>query len=468
MFAVAVGGLMIPATPRRALAADATAPRLASSEGRASARAHPKLPWRNVRVGRELTFGHQLKCTASCNLSLAGEATLGLEAGAMIRPEGPQFTRFPEDVTARRVEALSVDDGVVHLVRPQDDGSATVVRLPSGAKIALRSGELTVHALDGRGAIDLRSGTALIRAERTWAPIAPGLYDASPHGLTERAPVASASWEPKDPHHRPVAVATDLPEGQVSMSWERDRTRSKQRLVVRDEDGGVVADRAVDPATAHATLMLREGRYRAHLYVADEDGIWSRPSPPLPLRVVRLALPAGGIHAEADTFVVPDDATLRLLGAEGIEVAMGRGGFLPARRELRVPDANVSVMKLRVAGAPATESRFYLEQRELRAQITLGPSSPVWPQDAVAAEVRLVDPSGRVDVDGVKPRFRVRVGADDIPTHFTFNGQRWHGRIPGRHLRQPQLLELTVEDEVGQAIGQAFLEVVAHKDERSR
>ena len=155
-----------------------------------------------------------------------------------------------------------------------------------------------------------------------------------------------------------------------------------------------------------------------------------------------------------------------MLGAKGVEVAVGRGGFLPARRELSVPDANVSVLRLRVAGESDTESRFYVERRELRAQITLGPSSPVWPEDDVAAEVRLVDPSGRVDVDGVKPRFRVRVGADDIPTHFTFNGERWQGRIVGRHLRKPQLLELTVVDEVGHSIGHAFLEVVTHRKGR--
>lgn len=464
LFAIAVGSVITPSAVGEAVAAEANAPRLSSSDGRAQARAHPKLPWRDARVGRDLTFGHQLRCEAACELALAGAATLALEPGASIRPEGPQFTRFVGDAAARRVDVVSVDGGVAHLSRPRDDGSATVIALPSGVRIALRSGELTAHGLEGRGVVDLRSGTALYRSGNVWTPMVPGLYDATATGLAERAAVVPAQWTPKGPHHRPVAIATDEPEGEVAMSWERDERRRKQRLIVRDEAGEVVADRAVDPAVAHARVILGEGRYTARLMVSDEDGIWSHPSAPLPLRVVRLALPPGGIHVEADTFVVPDDATFRMLGSDGVEVAVGRGGFLPARRELQLPDANLSVLRLRVAGEPATESRFFIERRELRARITLGPSSPVWPQDVVAAEVELVDPSGRVDVDGVKPRFRVRVGADDIPTHFTFNGKHWHGRIHGRALSKPQLLELTVEDEVGQAIGQAFLEVVTHRE----
>ena len=466
LLAMAVGTLASPSATAEARAAEPAAPRLTSSEGQAAVRAHPQLPWRALSIGREVTFGHQLRCAGACELALAGAATLSLEGGATIRPAGPQFTRFAGDTAARRVDVLSIDQGVAVLARPHDDASATVVVLPSGVRIALRKGELRAHGLERRGVVDLRSGSALVRSGSAWTPMTPGLYDATPQGLTERGAVIPARWDPKAPHHRPVAIATDEPEGQVSMSWERHAARKKQRLIVIDDDDAVVADRAIDPGAAHASFTLREGSYTARLLVADEDGIWSRPSVPLPLRVVRLALPPGGIHAEADTFVLPDDATLRMLGAKGVEVAVGRGGFLPARRELNVSDASVSVLRLRVAGAPATESRFYVEKRELRAQITLGPSSPVWPEDEVAAEVTLVDPSGRVDVDGVKPRFRVRVGADDIPTHFTFNGKRWHGRIPGRRLRQPQLLELTVQDDVGQAIGHAFLEVVTHRSSR--
>lgn len=465
-FALAVGALVVSSASGHARAAEAQAPRLAASEGDAAVRSHPKLAWRAIRVGREVTFGHQLRCSGACRLTLAGSATLDLEAGAVIRPEGPQFTRFPGDDAARRVDVLSVDTGVTHLIRAHDDGSATVMVLPSGVRVALRSGELTAHGLERRAVVDLRAGSALVRSGSSWTAMPPGLYDATSRGLMERGPVAPARWDPASSKHRPVGIATDEPEGQVAVSWERNASRTKQRLTVVDDAGEVVAERAIDPSTAHASLTLDEGRYTAQVVVADEDGIWSRPSAPLPLRVVRLALPPGGIHAEADTFVLPDDATLRMLGAKGVEVAVGRGGFLPARRELSVPDANVSVLRLRVAGESDTESRFYVERRELRAQITLGPSSPVWPEDDVAAEVRLVDPSGRVDVDGVKPRFRVRVGADDIPTHFTFNGERWQGRIVGRHLRKPQLLELTVVDEVGHSIGHAFLEVVTHRKGR--
>ena len=154
-FALAVGALVVSSASGHARAAEAQAPRLAASEGDAAVRSHPKLAWRAIRVGREVTFGHQLRCSGACRLTLAGSATLDLEAGAVIRPEGPQFTRFPGDDAARRVDVLSVDTGVTHLIRAHDDGSATVMVLPSGVRVALRSGELTAHGLERRAVVDL-------------------------------------------------------------------------------------------------------------------------------------------------------------------------------------------------------------------------------------------------------------------------------------------------------------------------
>jgi hypothetical protein len=150
-----------------------------------------------------------------------------------------------------------------------------------------------------------------------------------------------------------------------------------------------------------------------------------------------------------------------MLDPDGLEVAMQTRSFSRARRDLNFSASRSATLRVRLTGRPDTASELRLEKRALRAAVQLTPVLPVWPDDSVAAKVRLVDPSGRTNPASIKPRIRVTVGNRAVPTSWSLDGGVWRAKIHGQTLPGPQVLRIEVDDENGVRLGENFVELVA-------
>ncbi|MCA9621444.1 MAG: fibronectin type III domain-containing protein [Myxococcales bacterium] len=462
-WAALVLAFVLVALPTSKAAAASQDPLVAQSGGAVRFRAHPKLPWKNAAVPSRLKVGSFVECEHGCQIVFSG-GTATLDPGASILVEGPRFLRFPADEEATRCDALSVIDGAVRLNRPEGSAGPLVVTTTGEHRLAIHEGATEVRLLAGRTVIAVESGRTLLARGPLWEEVSSSrIVEISPSGvLSHRSRAAAPRWDLQSPHHRPIGIATETPEADVAVSWSTPADATTQELTVARDKGfaQVVARVRVPLDRHHATVALREGTYYAHVKATDRDGTWSPPSPPATLRVARIALPESGFVTAGGTIVIAEGTSLRLIGTQGLEAAIGNGNMLPARRDIVVPGQDPQWLRLRLAGEAASESRYLVEKRELRAEVTLGPKAPVWPVEMVEARVRLRDPSGRVDPTKVRPRFTVTVGQREVDAHFTYNGDVWHARIHGKPIRGPQLLQLVVDDGAGHVLGKGYLEVV--------
>lgn len=432
---------------------------LRRAEG-AAVRFHAKLPWKPVDAG-PVKIGATLRCTDACELglslggavSIAGEATLGLEP--------PRFAKVG-DAVARKVDALRIDAGRATVAH---GGDAPILIVAGGSEIVLRSGQLEVVAGETRVAVAVGDATAARRDGRDWHALPAGRIVALEGAqVTDRPLPGAPTWRTSQGAHQPLGLAADRPEGAVRLAWSPGAQAQSIRVEIAEDAAfsRIVHRDTVAAGTGSVAVSLREGAYHARLAATDRDGFASAPGPAMPLRVVRVALPDGGLIPEPGTVVLPAGSALRLLSIDGLEMSLGGRGFVPAARDIPMADTR-GQLRLRVRGVAASESAFTLEPRALRAAIEMTPFAPIWPRDTVEVKVELRDPRGHHDLDRIAPRLRVHLENEEILVTWQKQGSVHRARIHGRRIDGPRLLRVQVEDAAGRSLGESLVEVVASR-----
>ena len=423
----------------------------------ASVRFHAKLPWRDVEAGR-VKLGAQLRCGGTCEVALSSGNLAVFGDGSEIGLEPPRFVKTDAPV-ARKVDAVRLDRGRVAVTRR---GTPTVI-VAGGVELLLHDGSVEAVVGDARVALSTGDATIARRVGRGWETLAAGqIVVIEGDRVEERALPSAPRWRLDRASHQPLGLAADGPEGAVSLAWQPAPQVEAMRLEVAEDAAFTrrVRDLRVPAAEGRAVLRLREGNYHARLAAVDRDGFVSPPSATMPLRVLRVALPDGGLVPEPGTVVLPAGSALRLLSVDGLEMSLGGHGFVPATREIALAQGRVE-LRLRVKETLATESAFTLEPRALKAAITMAPFAPIWPTDTVEIRVELRDPRGRHDLDRVEPRFRVHLENEEIFVTWSRKGGVHHARIHGRRIDGPSLLRVQVEDAAGRSLGENLVEIVS-------
>jgi hypothetical protein len=335
--------------------------------------------------------------------------------------------------------------------------------LAGSSELLLEEGSVEAVVRGGRIALATGEATIARRVGRVWEALSPGRIVVVEGGELKERTLPAPPIVRSDSPSQPIGLAADDPEGAVSLAWRPAAPEVELMRLEVAEDAAfarMIHDATVPAGEGKASLRLREGSYHARIAAVDRDGFTSAPSPSIPLRILRVALPDGGLVPEPGTVVLPAGSALRLLSIDGLEMSIGGRGFVPAAREIHLGEGR-GELRLRVRNVPATESAFTLEPRALKAAITMAPYAPIWPTDTVEVRVELRDPGGRHDLDRVEPRLRVHLEDEELFVTWTKKGGVHQARIHGRRIDGPSLLRVQVEDAAGRPLGKNLVEIVS-------
>lgn len=260
------------------------------------------------------------------------------------------------------------------------------------------------------------------------------------------------------------------------LAWEPVPRADGYRIEIATDPAMThVVERAYVPGSAephHASNLPATQRYFAHVRAVTNAGIVGMWSAPRAMRLLHFELPPDGIVANDGTIVLASGTSLRLQGADGLEVAYESADSLSHRLEVPLywshftgplragEEMPIRIVHLRDPEAPAAgETELVLSRRELKARVSLSPSRARWPLDPVDARVDVVDPSGHVDANRAGVVIETMLDLTPLPVRWEHTGSRWTGHINPRLIADPSVLRVIVKDGLGAELGRGFLEL---------
>lgn len=253
------------------------------------------------------------------------------------------------------------------------------------------------------------------------------------------------------------------PGGAIAISgfaFEKVPAAKRYELRLRAKDGsgeqllGVVGDTRL----SEPFKPVAPGEYLIAARSVDSEGIAGTWSGSEMVRVVGVTLPPGGYAAGGDIFIGKGQQVF-FSNTEGLEMTYeGAGRYVPASQAVSLYRGEITVVSFRVPGSLFPTSAR-LRPRSLYAQVVIGPSRAVWPNDPVQIVVELKTKSGQAVPDWVELKPEVRLGIEPIEVSFTRQGSRLLGIVPPTDKPGPWVLRVEVKDQFGALLGRDFLEI---------
>lgn len=451
--------------------------------GHGEARAAPNAPWRPLGEGEMVPHRGELRSgEATLRVQLARGATIELAPGTVVA----LFDRLELGlVGVGKIDATRVDlrGGEVTVTAPfvdsPRDRAPVLVQSDGGVFALCIDGSLLVRALSSRRG-DLLGGLAVASYEGEAQYASHGGFRALSAGEAimlhagQTAPPPHAiclgpAWrreegaEPTGP--LAVVTASDATAALSLRFGPVDGASSYDLEIARDETFASVLTRGHAPATTSVitTPQLAPGRYFARMRARGSEGLPGFPGPTRPLRVALAALPPGG-SGEGNTVVLPSGRTLTWDDPTGLEVSLGRVGFIRAATGFGLYHDEPTVARVRLLGERSFVPLALLPSA-VSAVIEMGPKWAVWPTIPVEIEVRLVDARAAApDAEAVRfdPRLRVTVNLVEVPVAWRREGNLFRATVQRpTGMGGPWVVRVEASDPQNNPIGRGFLEVIA-------
>ncbi len=341
---------------------------------------------------------------------------------------------------------------------PRDAESAIVLSAPHGVTAIVQSGAVRARTDSAQTAVVNDRGMTTVGAGG-FRQLAPGKVLVQRTGKAELRDLASAPVAARA--GRLILVAGGKPAKGTEVAWDPVANAVGYRVEVQRTGGELTRSERTAP-----TLELggySPGAYQVNVRTLDPSGLESSAALQVPLRVVGLELPPGSELDASGAVRIGTTQKLRLLAAEGLEVAFGNSSlFAPAPAHLGVYKNAPTRARFRIPGSEA-RAELRLVPVALRAQIEFSPRAPIWPKDPVGITVKVVDGQGRPAAAPVKAR--VLLGVEDLRVPFAKRGQHLAARVPPRSGKGPWVLRVEVQDPHGGWLGREFVEVASVRPE---
>jgi hypothetical protein len=453
--------------------------------GRGEARPSPDAPWRPLVAGAMVPRQGELRAgDAPLRLQLARGATVELAPGAVVALFGHLELGL---MGIGKIDAARLDlrGGEITVTSPfvdapkdrapvlvQGDGAVfalciegSMVARAKGTRRGDPLGGLAVASYEGESQYASRSGFRPLPAGAA-VELHPGQAPAPPRAMS-----VGPAWrreegaEPTGP--LAVVSASDATAALALRFGAIEGASSYDLEIARDEAFASVFTGSHAPAgaTLVTTPQLAPGRYFARMRARGAEGLPGFPGPTRPLRVALAALPPGG-SVDGATLGLPSGQSLTWDDPTGLEVSIGRVGFMRAAPSLGLYHDAPTVARVRLLGersfVPLT-----LVPNAVTAEIELGPKWAVWPSIPVEVEVRLVSSrpnASALDTQRFEPKLHVTVNLAEVPVTWRREGNRIHATI-ARPVGSagPWIVRVEASDPHGNPIGRGFLEVIAQR-----
>jgi hypothetical protein len=453
--------------------------------GHGEARAAPNAPWRALDQGAPVPRHGEVRAgNEMLRLQLPRGATVELAPGTAIAV----FDHLELALLgAGRIDAARIDlrSGELTIIAPFGesplDRSPVLVQSEGGMFALCIEGTLVVRAL-GTRRDDPPSGLAVAAYE--------GESRYASHGgfrpLIGGEAIELRAGQPTPPPHAiclgpawrreegveptgPLAVVTERgATAALALRFGPVEGASAYDLeIARDERFASVFARGRAPATTSVitTPQLAPGRYFARLLARGVEGLPGFPGPTRPLRVAFAALPPGGSAAGA-TLTLPSGRALTWDDPTGLEVSLGRIGFVHAATSLGLVHEAPTVARVRLLGERGFVA-LALAPSAVSAVIEVGPKWAVWPTIPVDIAVRLVSARRGPPSDELaqfEPKLHVTVNLVELPVTWRREANLLRATLSRPvGTAGPWVVRVEATDPQDNPIGRGFLEVVASR-----
>jgi hypothetical protein len=395
--------------------------------------------------------------SSGAEYQLPSRIRLSLAPGASVRifrePQQLQLTPGNETNTY----SFALLRGRVDVSVPATSKSAVLCRMgPLSAVIG--TGQASMLATGERATVASVAGDVRTLLSVGWQALPPGTV-ARFGGGRSGSPEPMIAAPRLSPGQR-LWLSSGGPIAISGFAFEKVPAAARYQLLLRAKDGSgeqlldvVGATRLSEPFTP-----ISPGEYLIAARSVDAEGIASTWSSSETVRIIGVTLPPGGYSADGEFFVGKGQHVL-FSHTEGLEMTYeGSGRYIRASQAVPLYRDETTVVSFRVPGSSFSTSAR-LRRRSLYAQVEIGPSRAVWPDDPVQIVVELKSRNGQAIPDWLEPKLEVRLGIEPIAVSFTRRGSRLVGTVPPPNQPGPWVLRVEVKDQFGASLGRDFLEI---------
>jgi hypothetical protein len=449
--------------------------------------------WRDMSTADVLSSGVSVQAAPDqpLEMNLPDGVTVTLEPSALA--QWMPAAKLPSEINRwTRGYHLVLEEGELEVRMPAaaKGAHAFLVSTKAGTLTDWR-GQLHVRVHGDSAAAAIYEGALVVGSNGQGFPVYDGAGILMRRGINPdktRGIPATPQWEARSGG---FLMQSEDSRGTINLAWQPVSSAASYRVEVGTDAAMVrIVDRTTTTELHYSTTQpSAAGRYWAHVRAVGLEGIVGAWSSPQLIRVLRYQMPEGAIVAHDGAIVLPDGGSLVFPDPEGLEVAFenvsltdsmiatrARGAYGPelgttvVRREptlywsglgtsVRLSDsAPMRLVHLRdpLSGA---ETRLVLVRRQLRADVHLSPSNARWPRDYIGVQIRVYDPSGRMDVTTEPVSVEATLDLTPLNVAWMHQGATWTARIAPRAISAPSVVRVVVKDSRSVEIGRGFVEL---------
>ncbi|MBI5537691.1 MAG: hypothetical protein HY898_33515 [Deltaproteobacteria bacterium] len=439
-----------------------------------SLRATPVSPWQPVAGEQPILPGGTLRTgSEGAMAALVGGTRVDMMPESALQLYAPTEVNLEPGPTTR-VDRADLKKGMVWANVPQG-GRPLLAVTAKDIMVAFRLGRGYARLTPSAVIVAVEEGSAKVANTGKWTSLSSGQY------LVVHAPGRQEGPKPLPPaptfstdacHATPsqacaIAVVSGDGAARVGARWQPQASGCRYHVeLMRGPDGGEVLQKVEleGDKTAFTSDPLPIGAYSLAVRAINSEGI-EGVRIVRAMRVVRF-LPDPGVHwiGPEQVFVAAPGRRVRMDGSPGLLSAWEGTHFLPvpAGHSL-LARAVKQTFRLRIDSVPTDDVAVALEPLALRADARLTPQTAMWPRDRVFIDIRLFDPSHRIDPKTVMPRLRASINGSPIQVGLARAGDTWRAEIPARNGPGPWVIRTDVLDNDDNVIGQEILNVVGRE-----
>lgn len=393
-------------------------------------------------------------------LTYAKLGSIALDDGSLVRVEPTTMTLKLSVRDERRAEVVELKKGKLAVTITEGKDRALLVKGPGNLGAILRSGSFVVRVIGDAMTVATLRGGSMLGSGSDWNEVPEGELRTMHKG--EAKP--SGRKLPAAPGLSPRAtVAFAIPGRAPSVTVVMKPVLFSERYVVTlSRDGAVVSTKPLAKSADDREVVFSElapGAYVAEARAFDADDIESATSPPVPVTVIGVEVPKGAIVMPSGAIQLVEKQRVKLSARDGLEAALGGSTmFGPVPSELAMVGTMKQVLRVRRKGDTG-EGQLVLEPFSLRADVTLGPKTAVWPRDAIDVVVRLRTSDGAPVPSTTSLRATGLLGLDPIDVSLVRDGDVFRAKVSPRAIDKPTALRVEVFDELDHALGRGFVEI---------
>jgi hypothetical protein len=421
-----------------------------------SAFAHAELRGAQLLEGAvDSSAGKVTVQSATARYLLSNRVELELEQGTAISAGTPTRLRLRLEAPTITVPTLRLQSGAlrVHVPKEQTDGVAVLINAPRRVSLLVKAGSGLLRVTNESLTVASRDGENIVTIDATPKALQHGeartFSDAQPDG-----PKRAILESPKGlAFKRGLVLSGDA----GHLSWNPLEHAAAYLVDVTSPDNKQTRVSVTEPK--FVLPNVNAGSYRVRVAAVDEHGLSSPPSEEVVLSVLQISLPQDAQRAHDGTILLKRHQSIRLVGAERLELAFGNDTeFVTAPEYISLAQPQPTKVRLRAPGE-STPIELEIEPLTPTAVIEVQARGKHFPATGLPVRVLLRTLSGRPLPSAVPVSLAVSVNMRKPKLDWTREGATLRTVIPHPKDDGPWVVRVNLHDSEGKVVRHEVVEL---------